>query len=80
MLVEQDPKIQKWQYCVLNIKIGKKNTEITELFYLDVSEIEKEEIIEKSPLYVIAQMGEEGWEMVSANTNQSTFFFKKPKE
>ena len=82
MSVEDDsiPEVQKWKYCILNITLDRKKKEITTLFFLnvDIDKIQKEEIKDKNPFQIIAEMGEKGWEMVGGSDNQGMIFFKTP--
>lgn len=75
-------EIQKWKYCILNITLDKKKKETATLIFLDsdVDKIQKQEIENKNPLQIIAEMGEIGWEMVAANNDLCTIFFKTPKK
>ena len=75
------PEIKRWKYCILNITLDKKKKETTNLIFLDgdVNKIQKEEIKDKTPLQIIAEMGDIGWEMVAGTDNLCTLFFKMPK-
>jgi intracellular sulfur oxidation DsrE/DsrF family protein len=77
-----NPEIQKWKYCVLNITLNKKKKETITLVFLDVDidKMQKQEIENKNPLQVIAEMGEIGWEMVAGSNDLCTIFFKTPKK
>ena len=78
---EPNPEIQKWKYCLLNITVDRKKKETINLIFLDkdIDMMKNQEINDKNLLQIIAEMGEEGWEMVSASDNCCTIFFKKPK-
>lgn len=77
--LDDNSELQKWQYCILNILVARNSGETAERFQLDITETKKEEIKDRNPLEVIAEMGEDGWEMVNGNNNLSTFVFKRPK-